>query len=94
MADAERMNLPVAYTRDTWVALDPWTQRDYLRANAITHRLSPGDGPVALLEWFYGMISENDGNGYAQHDAIDYAGKYIRITVPDPDLDSQAVPRF
>lgn len=94
MPDATTIDRPIAYTRDTWVALDPWDPRPLLRPSEMTHRLSPGDGPVAYLDWFYGEISEHDGNGYLTRDAVDYTGKFVRITVPDPALDGQEVPRF
>ena len=94
MADADTIDRPIAYTRDAWVALDPWDPRDYLRPSEMTHRLCPGDGPVAYLDWFYGGISEHDGAGYLIRAASDLGGKFVRITVPDPALDGQEVPRF
>ena len=94
MTDPTEIKRPVAYTRATWTALGAWTQQDFLRPSEMTHRLSPGDGPVAYLDWHYGGVSENNGQGYAVQAAKDLTGQFIRITVPHPPQDDEEIPRF
>ncbi len=94
MPEATRTTVHTVATKTDWTgAQDPWTDNAILRCNNITDRISPGSGKVTNFDFFYGRIQEPGQDSFTEVEAVDYTGRYVRVSAAQPS-DGVMTPRF